>query len=293
MRAAAIIMLLLLATAAGAAELRRAYVDAGPGQLHLRIAGPPNTDSERPPLVALHLVPNSGQVFDRFLPLISEDRTAIAFDLPGFGMSDPVDGPETIEAYANAILDGLDQLGIVEIDLLGYHTGAAVSAEIIRQRPQFVRRVILAAIPVLTQVERDRYAALPPIAFDEAGEFAKQEWQRSMHWRGPGQTVDSVKRTYAEKMRPGARERGATAVVGYDLGAVLPLIDKPTLVMRPKDDLWEATARARPLLSEALWVELPHYGHGLFEVAAGEMAALVDCFLGDAEATSCLPSKLP
>ena len=274
-----IILIIVAAPGAAAGELRRDYVDAPDGQLHIRIVGDPGRQQDAPPLVALHLVPNSGQIFERFLPLIAEGRAAVAFDLPGFGMSDPVDGPDTIEAYAEAILHGLDDLGLERIDLLGYHTGAAVSAEIVRRQPDRVRKLVLVAVPVLTEEERARFAALPPIPFDEAGDFAREEWQRSMRWRGPGQTVDSVKRTYAEKMRPGARERGATAVVAYDLAAALPAIDCPVMVIRPRDDLWEATLRAKPLVPDAIWVEMPDFGHGLFEVAADDLAARIDEFL--------------
>jgi len=261
------------------ADVRRDYVDAGDGQLHYRISG--DLAAAELPLVALHLVPNSSQVFERFLPLVANDRAAIAFDLPGFGMSDPVE--DTIPAYAAAMLAGLDGLGVEQIDLLGYHTGAAVAAEMLRQQPERVRRLILAAVPVLTDEERARFAALPPIAFDEDGEWAREEWQRSMRWRGPGQSVESVKRTYAEKMRPGARERGAAAVVAYDLAATLSGVDAPVMVIRPRDDLWEATGRARSMLPEAAWIEYPQYGHGLFEVASVELAELVACFLEPGE----------
>ncbi len=276
---ALLLLLLGFSTALANADVRRDYVDSRVGQLHARMVEPATAGG--PPVILLHLVPNSSQVFEQFLPLIADDRSAIAFDLPGFGMSDPVKGDETVPAYADAILDGIDALTLQQVDLIGYHTGAAVAAEMATRRPELVRRVVLVAVPVLTREERDRFAALPPIAFDEEGEFAKAEWQRSLHWRGPGQSVDSVKRTYAEKMRPGARERGAQAVVAYDLGAALGKIGQPLLVIRPQDDLWEATLRAKPLVPDAQWVEMPHYGHGLFEVAAEELAELIDEFLDE------------
>ena len=80
-------------------------------------------------------------------------------------------------------------------------------------------------------------------------------------------------------MRPGARERGAKAVVAYDLASALQEVRKPLMIIRPRDDLWEATLRARPLVGDAVWVEYPDYSHGLFEVAAAELAVLIDEFL--------------
>ena len=257
------------------AEVSRGYVGAPAQQLHYRSV---NFPSDNVPLIALHLVPNSSQVFLEFMRHVPTSRPVLAFDLPGFGMSDPA--PEdTIESYAERILQAIDELELPQFDLLGYHTGAAVAVEIERQASDRVRAVVLTAIPILTQEEKDRFAALPPIAFDEEGEFLKTEWQRSMQWRGPGQTVDSVKRTFAEKMRPGARERGATAVVKYDLETPLTALNKPLLVFRPKDDLWQATSRARVLTPKARWVELPDYGHGLFEVAGPSLAKQIEGFL--------------
>lgn len=256
--------------------VERAYVDSRFGQLHVRVTGPTgNSETRGLPLILLHQVPNSSQVFETFMPLIAADRRVIAFDLPGFGMSDAVTGGETINNYAKAVLDGIENLGFDRIDILGYHTGAAVAVEIDRLRPALVRRVALVSVPILTEEEREQFAALPPIPFDESGEFAKQEWQRSMRWRGPGQSTESVKRTFAEKMRPGARERGASAVVGYDLAATLADLSKPLLIVRPKDDLWDATLRARPLAGDAVWIDLADFGHGLFEVAGDSMATIV------------------
>lgn len=266
----------VLSAPATAADVERAYVDSRTGQLHVRVASA-KTDART--LVLLHQVPNSGQVFEPFLKAISSRRSAVAFDLPGFGMSDPMPDQDSIEGYAQAILDGLDALDLSDIDIVGYHTGAAVAAEMLRLQPKRIHHVVLASVPVLSAQERAQFAALPPIPFDEDGVFAQREFERSMRWRGPGQSTDSIKRTFAEKMRPGARERGATAVVAYDLAATLRSIQKKVLVLRPRDDLWEATLRAKPLLANAVWVEYPDHGHGLFEVIPDELADLIDYYL--------------
>ncbi len=263
-------------TASNDPEILRGYVGPSGAQIHYRSVNYPR--STEVPLIALHLVPNSSQVFIEFMKQVPASRPVFAFDLPGFGMSDPT-ANDTIEEYAIRILFGVKQLGLEKYDLLGYHTGAAVAVEMERRASSQVRFMILAAVPILTEEERDRFAALPPIAFDEAGDYLKAEWQRSMQWRGPGQTVASVRRTFAEKMRPGARERGATAVVKYDLATPLAKLTKPLLVIRPKDDLWVATKRARGLVPDAQWLELPGYGHGLFEVAGPSLAERLERFL--------------
>jgi len=258
--------------------VERAYGAGRFGQLHLRRAG---TGRAKPPLVCFHQVPNSGQIYSDFLARMGRDRLALAIDTPGYGMSDPAPDPQRIEAYADAMEDGLRALGLARrpLDLLGYHTGAAIAAELAIRRRLPVRRVLLVAVPVFTDAERASFGALPPIPFDEAGEWAKAEWQRSWKWRGPGQDRPSVLRTYAEKMRPGARERGAVAIAAYDMAGALKRVDRPLMIVRPRDDLWDATARARALRPDAAYAELPDLGHGLWEVAPDRMATLARDFL--------------
>ena len=160
----------------------------------------------------LHHVPNSGQVFAPVMPLLADRRRVIAIDMPGFGMSDPVPDPQTIERYAEVIGKALRDSAGEQIDIVGYHTGAAVAAVLANAGIVSVRRVAMIAVPVLTDAERAHFAALPPIPFDEAGEWARAEWQRSWTWRGPGQSIDDLLRSFAEKMRPNARRVGAAAI---------------------------------------------------------------------------------
>jgi pimeloyl-ACP methyl ester carboxylesterase len=261
-------------------NVRRSYVDTRFGQVHLRAVVPGKEEQQKRPLMALHLSPNSGQVFSSFLPLIGRDRIAVAPDYPGYGMSDAIPGKQTLSDYAAAMLDVRDALGLEgPVDLLGYHTGAGVALEMARQRPQACGRLALVAVPLLTETERAAGAALPPIEFDVEGDFAREEWRRSWRWRGPGQSLESVLATFSEKMRPGARERGARAILAYDVRTALREAEHPLMIVRVKDDLWEPSARARALRPDARYVELPEYGHGLFHVAPERMDTILRKFL--------------
>lgn len=260
--------------------VKRGYVDSRFGQIHYRMVRPASKQQQSPPLFALHLSPNSGQVFSSFLPLIGADRIAMAPDYPGYGMSDAIEGEQRIEDYALAMIDALERLGFEgPVDLLGYHTGAAVALEMARINPDLVRKIILVAVPLLTKEERAAGAALPKIPFDTEGEFAKKEWQSSWRWRGPGQSEQSVFATFSEKMRPGARERGAQAILAYDIEPVLREAVHPLMIVRVKDDLWAPTLRARDLRPDAKYKELEGYGHGLFHAAPALMDGLVRSFL--------------
>lgn len=260
--------------------MKRGYADSRFGQIHYRMVRPDGQEAQQPPLVMLHLSPNSGQVFSTILPLIGRDRIAMAPDYPGYGMSDAIEGEQRIDDYALAMMDALESAGISgPVDLLGYHTGAAVALEMARIDPQRVRKIMLVAVPLLTKAERAAGAALPKIPFDENGAFAQKEWQSSWRWRGPGQSTASVYATFAEKMRPGARERGAQAILAYDLEPVLRSAEHPLMIVRVKDDLWDATLKAKHLRPDAAYVELGDYGHGLFHAAPQLMDELIRGFL--------------
>lgn len=259
-------------------NVERGYAPCRFGQIHYRRAG---LASEHPPLLCFHQVPNSSQIFERFLSQISQDRLAIAFDTPGYGMSDPAPDPQSIEIYAAALSDAIEALGLAgqHVDLLGYHTGAALAAQLANQNLVQARRVALVAVPVFSLAERSNFGAMPPIPFDEDGAWAQKEWQRSWQWRGPGQSQESVLRTFAEKMRPGARERGAKAIAAFDMAAALMAVCAPLLLVRPKDDLWDATDRAFKLRPDAQCVELPELGHGAWDDDRGRLHEVVREFM--------------
>jgi len=64
-------------------------------------------------------------------------------------------------------------------------------------------------------------------------------------------------------------------------GDRLRQIGQPVLVVRPKDDLWDATLRAREFLPRARSLDLPQFGAGLFESAAEAAAGPIREFLSN------------
>jgi pimeloyl-ACP methyl ester carboxylesterase len=135
-------------TGSPAVHLRRMYVDCRYGQLHLRSAFASNGGfDELTPLVCLHQSPMSSRVFEGFLRLMGNDRSAYAPDTPGFGASDAPASQPGVADYAAAIGDALDHLRLRKVDLLGYHDGSSIAAELATTRPEQVRRVVMIGTP--------------------------------------------------------------------------------------------------------------------------------------------------
>ena len=144
-----------------------------------------------------------------------------------------------------------------------------------------MRRLVLVGIPLFNDAERAAFAAQPwPKPESPDGAHIVEEWQRSLKWRGPGQTMDMVTRSFTAKLEAGSIAWwGARAAFSYPLADTLQALDKPILGFNPRDDLWNITPRFRAVRPEAELIDLPHYGFGVFEVGISELLSPMRAFL--------------
>lgn len=73
----------------------------------------------------------------------SEHFNVITPDLPGFGLSNTLESPETIGGYAAYVLGELDKQGIDCFYLLGHSMGGMIVQEMIARAPERVNKLIL------------------------------------------------------------------------------------------------------------------------------------------------------
>lgn len=133
---------------------RRGYAQGPYGQIHFRHAG------DGTPIVLLHQAPMTSAQYDNvYEPLARRGFHAIGIDMPGFGMSDPVEGVPRVEDWAACVPPVLVELGHQHAAILGHHTGALVATEVALQYPDHVSAVILNGPMPLTAPEREEFMA--------------------------------------------------------------------------------------------------------------------------------------
>ena len=211
-------------------RVRRGYFECRYGQLHVHNAMPPGGGFEEgTPLLCLHDLDlgSSGRVFTRLMAQAGRDRSVYAPDVPGFGESDPPPVRPALADYANALGDFLDSLRLRHVAVLGLRGGALLATELSLARPQQISRLVLLSVPLLREAERPSPGVAPAPAGPESA-FRPPQWQR---W-------------------------ALEAAAQYPLRERLARLTQRVLVLRPRDDLWEASGRARDVLPAARVSEL-------------------------------------
>jgi len=158
-------------------EVRRGYVDGRWGQVHYRSAGVAGAT-----LVLLHESPLSSLVYQDVLSLIARGGVrVVAFDTPGYGMSDPPDRPMEIPDYARSLLDAANELGIEEYVVAGSHTGASLAVQVALQAgPRRVLGAMLSGVVVLEPDRRQWYLEnwCPRMKPLQDGAHMVEAWER-------------------------------------------------------------------------------------------------------------------
>lgn len=271
--------------AADGVAARRMYVDGPFGQLHVSDAGP-KASMQHPPLICFHQSPVSGAQFAMFQREMAKTRRVLCPDTPGFGGSDAPPSPPTIEDYARAISDVLPQLGIAAgqvIDVLGYHTGTLIAAELALSRPKLVRKVVFSGLALFTPEELARNRAgggEGPRPLADPAYIARYFAQQVVN----GHAEISIPRRFelfVERLRSGDRSwYGPAAVFAYDTEQRLKSLAQPALLLAMSGSLGENTRRAASVLPQATLVARPDLdGQAAWDSHPQEIAAIVNAFL--------------
>jgi pimeloyl-ACP methyl ester carboxylesterase len=258
----------------------RAYAAGRHGQIHYRRAGP---DEAVRPVLLLHVMPISGYVYEPFMGEMGRERTTVAPDLPGYGMSDRPSTQPEIADYAAAMLEFAAGLGWEAFDVIGYHTGGAIAVDMARLRPERVRRIVMISAPITWRGEElaaKRAAYVPKTTFEHA-DALPGIWRMLCEDKRWGMEPEARRwNMFLERARHlDVPSWGHRAMDNYHLPDILPAIETPVLVLNPEDDVWKVTPRVAPYLRNGRVLDLPGWSLGFLTAKAAETAAIVCDFL--------------
>jgi pimeloyl-ACP methyl ester carboxylesterase len=207
---------------------------------------------------------------------IAAERRVILVDLRGVGRSRGTT-PDSIEAMAGDAIAFLRALGLTTVDLLGFSLGGMIAQVIIQQRPDLVRRVILAG----TAPAGDQGPAATGAVLQAAVEKASAQGKHPKHFLffSPSATSQEAANAFLARLDQRTEDRDApvsnetigaqlTALAKWEQGtspAGLTNVDKPVLVVNGDDDTMLPTSSSfhlAQLLPDAELSIYPNSGHG-------------------------------
>jgi pimeloyl-ACP methyl ester carboxylesterase len=228
-------------------------------------------------LVLLHGIGGCAKVWQSQLDFFADRYTVVAWNMPGYGGSPPL--PEmTFPLLADSLEALLGTLPGKRIHLVGHSMGGMVAQEFLRDRAHRVTSVCLyATSPGLAQPET-------PEAIEAAEARARDFMERRIGPLDRGKTMRDMAESVLDQLlapeapesaRAGAIESISSVppdvyrdamrcILSFDGTAIIPKIDRPTLVIAGGEDrtmtpaVVEAMARQIP---RARFEIIPRVGH--------------------------------
>jgi pimeloyl-ACP methyl ester carboxylesterase len=112
-------------------------------------------DPSKPVMVLLHASPLSSDSLLTLAQLLQADYAVVAFDTPGYGLSDSMDA-NSLDDYASQFVYGLRQLGIERFHLYGVATGAQIAQTLAKSHPFRVHSLWMEGACHFETTDRDR-----------------------------------------------------------------------------------------------------------------------------------------
>lgn len=100
--------------------------------------------NDRPPLFLIHGFLASTYTFNRIIPLLAEDFSIVAFDLPGFGSSEKSTSFNySFESYSQFVNDLMDYFQLDKVFIAGHSMGGQVALYTAKNFPDRVNKLVL------------------------------------------------------------------------------------------------------------------------------------------------------
>lgn len=190
--------------------------------------------------------------------LASRGWRAVAWDMPGYGHSAPIE-PYTFKGLAQSCIRLIESLRCGSVALLGHSMGGMVAQEVVARRPELVNKLILCGTsPSFGKPEGDwqqQFIAERTAPLDAGKTMADLADVLVPRMVGPGSLPEGVKlATHCMGLvNPSTYRRALECIVTFDRRANLANIHVPTLLVAGEHD-----RNAPPAVMQKMAGNIPH-----------------------------------
>ena len=243
--------------------------------------------SDLPALVFLHGIGGAARAWRRQLAAFSDRYRAIAWDMPGYGNSQPLP-TVSIASLAEALKDFLQQLGAIKPVLVGHSIGGMIVQQALADDPLIAESVVLAQTsPAFGKAGGDWQkefldARLGPL--DRGESMAQLAPRLVAELVGDDADADGLElaRDCMASVPEASYRAAMMAMPGFDLRKSLGQIGVPTLVIAGTKDRNAPAPMVKKMASfipNATYVELEGVGHLVALERPDEFNAVLGDFL--------------
>ena len=219
---------------------------------HLHVSG------DGPPVVLIHGVGLDHTMWDDIVPLLSDRRTIVRYDLLGHGRSADPDGPRTIDDFVSQLRDVVDELGGQPVDVVGSSLGSLIASTAAATRPRLVRTLTAANMvfgrdPLQQAAVAERLSLTEDVGMGAVADLAIDRWfpleWQSAHPDRVRQIDHRLRTTDLTAYLKAYRMFVSTDLEGSELAGSIRC---PTLVVTGRDD-----PGSTPAMTEAAAAAIP------------------------------------
>jgi 3-oxoadipate enol-lactonase len=201
--------------------------------------------------------------------LASRGYRAVAWDMPGYGHSPPIE-PYTFKGLAASCITLIESLQCGDVTLVGHSMGGMVAQEVVARRPELVRRLVLCGTsPAFGKPDGDwqrAFIASRTAPLDAGQSMADLAQVLVPQMIGPGSLPEGVRLAQhcMAQVNPSTYRRALEALVTFDRRANLPHIHVPTLLVAGEHDRNAPPAVMQKMAQQiagSTYLELAGIGH--------------------------------
>ena len=264
------------------------FVSVDGVNIRYRTWGEPAPD--KPTALLLHGFANSLQSFRRVAPLLTDRYYVVAYDMPGYGLSDkpaPFDYRNAHQAEMGSKL--IEALGLERVVVGGHSLGGAIALRIALESPEVIGLVVMNPGIITTGVPPIAKYLVFPFPRIQAKLFGDPEFRTGFLKRSfvdPSIVTDDVVRDLSLTSRSANYLRGMTNLMGQYADAdevpMLPRLTVPSLIVWGQQDRGKPAGEFEELRAKMpsnTAVLVPTSGHYVQEEAPAETAAAMNAFV--------------